>query len=52
MVLKPASKYQIIQYSDNFKNILIDDNHHHLFLYQEKFCKHNFLQLTFQKFTI
>ena len=32
MVLKPATKYQIIQHWDNFKNILIDDNHHHPFL--------------------
>ena len=32
MVLKSASKYQIIQHWDKFKNILIDDIHHHPFL--------------------
>ena len=29
MVLKPTSKYQIIQHWDNFKNILIDNIHRH-----------------------
>ena len=36
IVLKLASKYQIIQHGDNFKNTLIDDIHHHPFLYQAK----------------
>ena len=36
MVLKPASKYQIIRHCHNFKNILINDFHHHPFLYQAK----------------
>ena len=31
MVLKPADKYQIIQQSHKFKNILIDDFQHHPF---------------------
>ena len=32
MVLKPARMYQIIQQCHNFKNILINNFQHHLFL--------------------
>ena len=36
MVLKPANKYQIIRQCHNFKNNLIYDCQHDLFLYQAK----------------
>ena len=44
MVLKPANKYQIIRQSHTFKNILIDNVHHHPFLCRAKVCKHHFLR--------